>query len=168
MNSYLERARQAIESTTQDMTPDQFIRHPEGKWCAAEILEHLSRAFGTTVTLLQRCLDSGKSIATTPTWKQRLAIAVVVEAGYFPTGRPAPEYTRPKGLPPEAALSQVVENLLAMDKILTQCEQRFATGVKIANHPILGPLTVTQWRKFHLFHTRHHMKQIARLRNLNA
>ena len=30
------------------------------------------------------------------------------------------------------------------------------------DHPILGALTVDQWLKFHVVHTRHHAKQIAR------
>jgi hypothetical protein len=32
------------------------------------------------------------------------------------------------------------------------------------DHPILGPLTGGQWRKFHLVHGLHHVKQIRRLR----
>jgi hypothetical protein len=29
---------------------------------------------------------------------------------------------------------------------------------------VLGPLSMQQWRKFHLIHGRHHLKQIARIR----
>jgi hypothetical protein len=29
---------------------------------------------------------------------------------------------------------------------------------------ILGPLTIRQWRKFHLIHGRHHIKQIRAIR----
>jgi hypothetical protein len=28
------------------------------------------------------------------------------------------------------------------------------------DHPFLGPLTASQWRKFHLVHGRHHARQI--------
>jgi hypothetical protein len=50
-----------------------------------------------------------------------------------------------------------------MDAIVAQCEARFGCG-KVLDHPILGPLTAAQWRKFHLIHGRHHVKQIDRLR----
>jgi hypothetical protein len=32
------------------------------------------------------------------------------------------------------------------------------------DHPILGPLTVDQWRKFHVVHTEHHVRQISQRR----
>src|ERR1700721_2221583 len=37
-------------------------------------------------------------------------------------------------------------------------------GGGIMGDPILGPLTAGQWRKFHLVHGMHHVKQIRRLR----
>jgi hypothetical protein len=33
---------------------------------------------------------------------------------------------------------------------------------------VLGPLTIPQWRRFHLVHTQHHMKQVARLRAFSS
>jgi hypothetical protein len=50
-----------------------------------------------------------------------------------------------------------------MDQALAQCEERFGKKVKIADHPVLGPIPIAGWRKFHLLHTRHHMKQIDTL-----
>jgi hypothetical protein len=165
VHPYLQRAQQAIEIAIGGMTTDQLLRHPEGKWCAAEILEHLARAFGTTVTHLQKCLDAGRPAASSPTLKQWLASTIVVDLGYFPTGREAPDFTRPKGLPPDEVLRRVREDLRAMDAVIAECERRFGTRCKLANHPILGPLSVAQWRKFHWVHTRHHMKQIFKIRN---
>jgi hypothetical protein len=34
----------------------------------------------------------------------------------------------------------------------------------LLDHPILGPLNATQWRKLHLVHGRHHLKQLLHLR----
>jgi hypothetical protein len=31
---------------------------------------------------------------------------------------------------------------------------------KILDHPILGPLNATDWRRVHRTHARHHLKQI--------
>jgi hypothetical protein len=164
VHSYLERVQQAVETAISDMTTDELLRHPEGKWCAAEILEHLARAFGTTVTHLQKCLDAGRPSASVPTLKQWLTSTVVVDLGYFPAGRKAPDFTRPKGLPPDEVVRGIRENLQAMDAVIAECERRFGTRGKLANHPILGPLSVAQWRRFHWVHTRHHMKQIELLK----
>jgi hypothetical protein len=52
----------------------------------------------------------------------------------------------------------------AMSAQLDECERKFGARTKILDHPVLGPLTVEQWRKFHWIHGRHHAKQIrARL-----
>jgi Protein of unknown function (DUF1569) len=51
-----------------------------------------------------------------------------------------------------------------MDALISQCEDRFGRRVRVLDHPILGPLSATQWRKLHLVHGRHHKKQLLRLR----
>jgi hypothetical protein len=165
MDSALQSVRDAIETATAGMSAEQLERHPEGKWSAAGILEHLSITFGGTARLMRKCMEGGKPLASAPTLKQRLAVQLVTGWGYFPTGRPAPEFSRPQGLSGEAALQTIRQNLVSMDQALAECEQRFGAQLKIADHPVLGPLTIPQWRRFHLVHTRHHMKQIARLRS---
>ena len=164
MDSTLQGVKDAIEAATGGMSAEQLERHPEGKWSAAGILEHLSITFGGTALLMRKCLAGGKALGGKPTFKQRLAVTLVTGWGYFPTGRPAPEFAQPKGLRGEAALQTIRENLAAMDQAMAECEQRFGAQVKMADHVVLGPLTIPQWRRFHLVHTRHHMKQIARLR----
>ena len=165
MDSTLQHVREAIEAATGGMTAPQLVQHPEGKWSAAGILEHLSITYGGTARLMRKCLEDGKPLGSAPTLKQRLAVMLVTGWGYFPTGRPAPEFSRPKGLDGEGAIQTILENLVAMDQGLAECEQRFGSAVKIADHVVLGPLTIPQWRRFHLVHTKHHMKQIDRLRS---
>jgi hypothetical protein len=82
----------------------------------------------------------------------------------MPDGRTAPANTQPKGLGAEKMRDDVAAKIAAMDAIIAKCERRFGCGTKLLDHPILGPLTATQWRKFHLVHGRHHQKQILRLR----
>lgn len=166
MDSTLQSVKDAIEAATSGMSAAQLEQYPEGKWSAAGVLEHLSITFGGTAGLMRKCLEGGKPLASKPTLKHRLFTLVVTGWGYFPTGWPAPEFSRPKGLGGEAALQSILGNLAAMDTALAECEQRFGSQVRIADHIVLGPLTIPQWRKFHLIHTRHHMKQIERLKGL--
>jgi hypothetical protein len=164
MDSTLQQVREAIEAATSGMSAGQLEQHPEGKWSAAGILEHLSITYGGTARLMCKCLEGGKPLASAPTLKHRLAAWLVTGVGYLPTGRPAPEFAKPKGLGGEVVLNTIHENLVEMDKALAECEQRFGREAKIADHVVLGPLTIPQWRRFHLVHTQHHMKQIERLR----
>jgi hypothetical protein len=57
-----------------------------------------------------------------------------------------------------------MENIARLDGVLAECEMRFPGGVPIAEHPVLGPLTATEWRGFHLAHGRHHVKQVIAIK----
>ena len=164
MDPCLESALALINQATDGMTDEQLAWHPEGKWSSANVLEHLSMAFSGTVKGVSRMLAAGKPDCRASTVRDILNVAVVVKAGYFPPGRPAPAMVVPKGISPQEAMRGIRENLIAVDAAITQCEEKFGSRVKILTHPILGPLSAREWRKFHFVHTRHHMKQIRRLR----
>jgi hypothetical protein len=164
MDSYLQRLQDAIDLATHGMDAAALTRHPEGKWSAAQVLEHLYLTYAGSVKGFERCLQEGRPLARTPTFKERVAIFAVTGMGYFPEGRKAPERTVPNGMAAEEVLRAIRGKLATMDAIITQCETRFGRATRILDHPALGPLTARQWRKFHLAHARHHMKQILRLR----
>jgi DinB superfamily len=164
MNLYLQRTREAINQAIAGMSDEQMSRHPKGKWCTAEILEHLALAFGGSARLMQRALDAGVPQARKPTLRDRFITTIVTGCGYIPEGRKAPKHVIPRGMPPAEVRPLILANLEALDAQLSKCEERFGSSVRIADHPILGPLKLDEWRKFHLLHTWHHMKQIARLR----
>ena len=164
MNAQLERARKEIDSAVEGMPPEQLEASRDGKWSAAQILEHLSLAFGGTAKGLHKIIASGQTRASSPSLRDRAICAVVLGLGYVPKGRQAPEYTRPRGLSGEAALNAIRNNLQELDTALAECEKRFGSHVKINNHPLMGPFTVEEWRRFHFVHTRHHMRQIRALR----
>ena len=164
MDSRLQRLHDAVTSATNAMTREQLLRHRDGKWCCAEILEHLLLTYTGTIKAMELCLETGKPAERTPTLKERLGIFVVTGLGYMPEGRTAPERARPRGMDAEQVAAQIGPKLLAMDEIITGCEARFGRRVRVREHPILGPLTCEQWRKFHLVHGKHHLKQIKRLK----
>ena len=164
MNGYLQNAYSAIEEAIEGITPEEMARHREGKWCTGEILEHLALAFGSTAKVMQSCLECGQTSASKPKLRDRFVSGVVTGLGYIPEGRKAPKHVVPRGIEAREARRLVFENLKAMDEAMQRCEEQFGEKVRIADHPILGPLSLRGWRKFHMTHTRHHMKQIARLR----
>ncbi len=164
MDSRLEKLKEDLESAVEGMSSEQLNWHLPGKWCAAEVLEHLYLTYAGTIKGLEKVLTSDKPLATRASMAHRVLTFVIVGLGHMPTGRKAPAMTQPRGLPPEHVRNQIGAKLVAMDAIIAQCEARFGRQLKLLDHPILGPLTATQWRKLHLVHGRHHQNQLLRLR----
>jgi hypothetical protein len=109
-------------------------------------------------------MAKGKPLASRASVAQRVLTFVVVGLGHLPAGRKAPAIVQPKGLAVEQVRNEIGEKLAAMDAVIAQCEVRFGPWVHVLDHPILGPLTAMQFRKLHLVHGRHHLKQLLRLR----
>ena len=164
MDSYLQRLQDAIDSATRGMDAAALARHPDGKWSAAEVLEHLCLTYTGSSKGFERCLQEGRPLARTPTLKERVSTLLVTGLGYFPEGRKAPERTVPRGMAAGEVVKTIETQIAAMDDLITRCETRFGRSTRILDHPVLGPLTARQWRKFHLIHAQHHMKQIGKLR----
>lgn len=168
MHRYLEQASAVLEDAVRGMTFEQMtLTVREGHWSAAEVVEHLSLAFGATAVGMEQRLRSGDLDVRPRTLYDRVSTLLVVAIGYIPTGRKAPGYTVPSGIGAEKALRNLRENLEAMDLAITRLEAKYGDHV-IGVHPILGPLRPNQWRKFHLVHTRHHARQIVALKAATA
>ncbi len=160
MDSYLERLRQELEDATGGASVSELAKAPAGKWSAAQILEHLFLTYKNTNRGLAKCLEQGAPLATRATIRDRFSTLLVVSLGYLPEGRKAPEHTIPQGLSPEEVQQAIAAELQGMGSALDDCERRFGARTKILAHPILGPLTANEWRKFHWVHGRHHARQI--------
>lgn len=164
MDSRLEKLKENLESAVEGMSSEQLSWHPPGKWCSAEVLEHLYFTYTGTIQGFERVMRKGKPRASRASMAHRVLTLVVVGLGHMPAGRKAPAMVLPKGLPAEKVRNEIGAKMAAMDAIITQCEARFGRHVKLLDHPILGPLTATQFRKLHVVHGRHHLKQLLRLR----
>jgi Protein of unknown function (DUF1569) len=164
MDFRLEKLKENLESATEGMSSEQLSWHLPGKWCAAEVLEHLYLTYTGTILGFERVMRKGKPVASRASVVQRVLTWVVVGLGRMPGGRKAPAMVLPKGLPTEKVRNEIGAKMAAMDAIIAQCEARFGHRVQLLDHPILGPLTATQFRKLHLVHGRHHLKQLLRLR----
>lgn len=164
MDSQLKKLKDALESAVEGMSREEMDWHPAGKWNAGEVLEHLYLTYTGTIRGFEKTIAAGKPLATRVSAVQRLRKLVVLGFSHMPEGRTAPANTVPKGLPSETVLAEVIAKITAMDAIIQECEKRFGSATKLLDHPVLGPLTAAQWRKFHLVHGWHHAKQVLRLR----
>lgn len=164
MREPLQQLKADLESAVAGMSGDQMRRCVPGKWCAAEVLEHLYLTYTGTIKGLEKVLDGDRPSATRASWTQRFATLVVVGYGHMPAGRKTPSVAAPRGLPEADVRARIGDALVTMDALLARCEDRFGRGVKVLDHPILGPLSARQWRRFHGVHGRHHLAQLRRMR----
>jgi len=161
MDSSLQPKLAEIEAAIAGLSEQELRAAAPDKWSIAEILEHLSITYVTSMKgVMSKVLAAGPR-ASRPRLKQRVTTFLVTGIGYFPQGRQAPEFTLPKGRATSDVLADIRSALPEMDTALAECERRYGSRLKIADHPILGPLTAPQWRNFHCVHTRHHLKQIV-------
>jgi hypothetical protein len=160
MHSYLEQLRRELDEATGGADTGALRQPTKGKWTPAQITEHLLLTYKGTNAGLAKCLAAAAPLAREITLKDRVGILLVVDLGYLPNGRKAPERTIPRGLPFQEARMAMFSELEKMALGLDDCERRFGARTRILDHPILGPLTANQWRKFHLVHGHHHVRQI--------
>ncbi|HMF62544.1 MAG TPA: hypothetical protein VK608_00520, partial [Edaphobacter sp.] len=97
----------------------------------------------------------------------RIAQYFVTVIGYFPQGREAPSAVIPPSggdrLSGEDLSRAAAEGLARIDKLFNEAEDLFGQR-RCISHEVLGPLSIHQWRTFHLVHGRHHIRQILDLR----
>src|SRR5258707_11242410 len=163
MGPHLKRLQDEIASAVSGLSVEQMSLHPPGKWCAAEVLEHLYLTYTGTTKGFERVVEAGKSVVSLATFRQRVGAVMVLGFGYLPTGRESPPVARPRGVPQEKVLAEIGPAIAVMDEVIGRCEEKIGRGKRLLDHPVLGPLTGAQWRKFHLVHGLHHVKQIRRV-----
>ena len=164
MNSHLESCLAIVVDATKGGGAECGVRSDPKRWSVAEIVEHLTRAYSGTAKGFERCLEKGASLAGAATFAQGVRQFVVIDLGYFPQGREAPKHIVPTGaLDLPTVLDAVRRDLARLDAAAVRTRQALGTG-KMLDHPILGPMTVDQWLKFHAVHSRHHAKQIRERR----
>ena len=160
MHPHLAACLEILEDATRGAGPESRVRKDPNKWSVAEVVEHLQRAYSGTAKGFERCLEKQAPLATGQTFKQRFAAFVLIRLGYFPPGREAPKHVLPTGeIDLHALLDAVRRDLARLDEAAIKARSQFG-GVKIVDHPRLGALTIDEWMKFHLVHTRHHEKHI--------
>ncbi len=164
MDPHLARLKNEITDAINQLTPAQMTISRPGKWSIAEILEHLYLTYTGTTKGFGRVLSEGRSLATNATWKQRGQAFVVVSLGYMPTGRKSPAVAVPRSTPAGKISADIITAISSMDEVMNKVSATFGARSPILDHPILGPFSVHQWRKFHLVHGLHHIRQIRSLR----
>ncbi len=160
MDSYLAQLQQELEDAIAGATPADLSRGPAGKWSPAQVLEHLYRTYKGTNYGINKCLEKGTPLVSPATLKHRVGTFLICNLGYLPGGFKAPERASPQGMPVEEVVQAIFPEIRLMEAGLANLVSKFGEKTKVLDHPLIGPLTAEQWRKFHLAHGRHHARQI--------
>ncbi|MGC2398457.1 MAG: DUF1569 domain-containing protein [Acidobacteriaceae bacterium] len=168
MHPVLERVvcQIAVELNGADAETTQI--HPLGlihKWNAQQIIEHLILGYRETTRQLETRLSKGHRPRNVDrTSLQWLLQLMILSFGKLPSGVPAMEETMPAPGRFGAMSGRQLDELLrqemeALDSALDRCRRKFGME-RVAHHPLLGPLRVDQWRRFHVVHGLHHLAQV--------
>ena len=160
MDPNLARCLESLNRTLAGVSTSRAEVSTDGRWSVAQIIEHLDLAYTRNAAGLELRVAKGEVPLLRGTTKQTLARFVVVVLGYFPAGRQSPPTVLPQGRPFEEVRDALETDLVALDRALDAAEQKFGAARPILNHPIMGPFSVADWRRFHWVHTRHHVRQI--------
>jgi hypothetical protein len=174
MNPVLQQLQSEIAQSIQDLTPQQTQLRPVGraeKWTIEQIVEHLCLTYASTSEVITNRLAKGRPTKAAPSLAQHCMQFYVTRFGGFPAGRKAPVEVSPPEPSPDPEdqrsgillTSEIERRLAEMDVALGLADERFGL-VRCASHGVLGPLTSSGWRRFHLVHGRHHIKQISAIR----
>ena len=112
-----------------------------GNWSLAQICAHLAETQAFSVQPGEPEIKTSRLYRATI---GRFALAVLLRFGFIPERQG--DLSAPVSADLEASLRQLQTEV-----------QRISTTPMSARHPIFGPLSQDQWRRFHLYHAAHHL-----------
>jgi hypothetical protein len=160
----------ALKGLNTAQTQTRLVDDP-AHWSIHQVIEHLLLTYSSTAASFQSRLAKGTPTRARPTPRHRIVQFVVIRLGLMPGRRKSPPEVAPAN--PASPLSgfQLVglltQALADLDILFNQAESAFGT-TPCLTHFALGPLTARQWRRFHLSHGRHHIRQINAIRRAHA
>jgi len=139
---------------------EDWYRAPSGKWCAAQIVEHLAISVDASSGKFEERRAREPMVRRPRTLFQRLAYLLIMRIGWIPRLFNAPAATRPSGHPDSAAVAARLREGVARFERLAALLLPARGNDLFVRHPVLGDLNLGEWLHFHDWHFRHHAKQV--------
>ena len=139
----------------------QLKKHTD-VWSPAEVYAHITTANRLTVKGMKKASNADATEDNSSlTWAAR----VIFLTGKFPAGRKAPDVIVKRT--PE--LKSIADAKNALDELESELNEVWDmrhswSKTQKLKHPALGMLNNEQWIKFMLIHSKHHLKQLDRIR----
>jgi hypothetical protein len=171
INPTLHQLQRELAASLHNLDATQTQLQPPSrpnKWSIQQIVEHLFLTYSSTETAINARLAKRTPTRATPNLANRVVQFAVTRCGYFPKGRKSPPmvFPEPTTCPRsgEDLTQSAAEHLARLELLFNEAETLFGPESQCATHHVLGPLNINQWRRFHLIHGEHHLKQIAAIR----
>jgi Protein of unknown function (DUF1569) len=172
MDPILQQLQNQIADSLQGLNSAQTQLPPHTspeKWNIQQIVQHLCLTYAFTETAFDARLAKGTPTRTRPNLQQRFGQYFLTTLGIFPKGRIAPKQVTPPYTASPVCGNDlthlVAHHLSRINDLFNEAERLFGPG-RCISHMILGPLSIHQWRRFHLVHGQHHIRQILAIRRL--
>jgi hypothetical protein len=166
MDACLETLDQEIGLALAGLSAEQAQLRPGGdlaRWSVQQIVGHLRLTYGATSIAMEARIGRGAPTKARASLVQRAGQMVVVGWHRFPRGRKAPEAVTvgdEAAMDGESLIAGIHAEIARMDGWISAAEGMFGVRCRCVSHMVLGPMRVGQWRRFHLVHGRHHLRQI--------
>jgi tetrahydromethanopterin S-methyltransferase subunit G len=171
MHPVFESACREVTAELRGFDGTSASVHPWGRphcWTVQQVVEHLVLSMDQTRATLQERLAKGRPGHNLHRSRTEWALQLMIlSAGHMPKGVGAPRETTPAANMEAAGVRELTERLEKsielLDATMDECRQRFDME-RVGRHFLLGPLRIDQWRRYHVLHLRHHLKQIVEMR----
>jgi hypothetical protein len=174
MNHILLQLERELSSALRDLDAAQTqlrLVDDSSHWSIHQVVEHLLLTYRSTAASFQSRLAKGTPTRSSVTPRHRATQFVVITLGLMPGRRKAPPEVAPANLTTplsgDQLIDSVTQTLTDLDIIINQARSTFGTAPCLT-HFALGPLGARQWRRFHLSHGRHHIRQIKAIRRAHG
>ena len=148
----------------ETLTEEEFQQSPaDGVWSYSEVYSHVFQANLGSLIAAERCING-----TAERRSERIhwLAGLILFAGFFPPGRikaPASIAAMVKKISREETRNLIVKFHSRLAQVAPAVSK--ASPERKIRHPRLGLLNATQWFRFMQIHTRHHEKQLQRIRS---
>ena len=135
---------------------------PPGAWTPGQIVSHIATAIGNSATGLASRADKPAMERRPRTLAQVVFWQVVSRTGWFGPRRRAPETSLPEAHPDRDATERKLRDAVA--RFINTADALLPGRARdlYLKHPVLGDLTIEEWKLFHVRHTAHHRRQLMR------
>lgn len=146
------------------LSEDEFVQSPEdGGWSLSEVYCHIIQVNTRSLLAIEKCMHGKEtSTLTSPPFFTRL----ILFFGKLPPGRhksPANIGAIVKKQSKEEARNDLIKFIQRLTDVLPKIVK--STSRCQVKHPRLGMLNRSEWLRFMIIHTKHHIKQLKRIRS---
>jgi GNAT superfamily N-acetyltransferase len=161
---HLASMRSALLAEVERVAVPDFARRPaEGRWCVAEVLEHLANVEERVASLLSDVIAGRRTLRVSLFDRlRRLPPRLVASRRYRVR---APRIVEPRATPTrEVALARLAASRTALLALLEE-HRGHDVGRFLVTHAALGAQDLHGWAELIGFHEERHRRQITEIRS---